>query len=109
LLLLAELGFEVVEEGHEVVDLGDDAFLLGQGRSHPAAVNAGVMNLVQMSRSDRSFLFTVCPPARRHGTADRGGWRGIHQAGIHQAARRPTSRRTPKAVATRSSMSSVGL
>ena len=27
-LLLAELGFEVVEEGHQVVDLGDDAFLL---------------------------------------------------------------------------------
>ena len=30
-LLFAELGFEVVEEGHQVVDLGNDAFLLGQG------------------------------------------------------------------------------
>jgi hypothetical protein len=27
-LLFAGLGFEVVEEGQEVVDLGDDAFLL---------------------------------------------------------------------------------
>jgi len=33
LLLLVELGFEVVEEGHQVVNLGDDPFLLGQGRN----------------------------------------------------------------------------
>ena len=28
----ADLGFEAVAEGHEVVDLGDDARLLGEGR-----------------------------------------------------------------------------
>jgi hypothetical protein len=27
-----ELGFEAVAEGHQLVDLGDDAVLLGEGR-----------------------------------------------------------------------------
>ena len=52
--------------------------------SHPAAASAGVMSLVQMSRSDRSFLFTVYSSAGRHGTADRDAWRVITTRRSHR-------------------------
>jgi hypothetical protein len=96
----AKDSFEGVAEFHQILYLDDDALLARRVRtsrprtitlptvsetssrtwlwmSHPARSTAGVMSLVQMSRSDRSFMLLSCPPGRSHGIADRGDWGAI--------------------------------